>query len=277
MKKIPFILFVCIQLVSISSFAQPSIDTVPAHQTFTIESKILNEVRTMNVWIPEAYNSGLDSLPVLFMPDGGVNEDFPHVANTLAYLIQSKKIQPVILIGIENTQRRRDLTGETQNEKDKEIAPIVGGSAQFRAFINEELFTEITKRYPTKGSKGIMGESLAGLFVIETFLYTPEMFDFYIAFDPSLWWNDYNLVKTAGEKRIAFPVTKKSLWFASSGTKGIYEATDSLHNILKLKMIGNLKWEYQSMPNETHARIFRAAEEKALEWTLGFTPENKRK
>ena len=116
------------------------------------------------------------------MADGGIKEDFPHIANTLAELIKQNKIKPIILIGIENTQRRKDLSGFTTVEKDKEIAPEVGGSAQFRAFIKEELFAEITKKYRTSNKKGIISESLSGLFVTETFLQTPEMFDFYIAF-----------------------------------------------------------------------------------------------
>src|SRR5690606_1498311 len=98
------------------------------------------------------------------MPDGGVQEDFPHIANTLSELIQNKKIPPFILVGIENTERRRDLSPPTEVEKDKEIAPVVGGSAVFRAFVQNELIPEINAKYRTTNEKGIIGESLAGLF-----------------------------------------------------------------------------------------------------------------
>ena len=104
------------------------------------------------------------------MPDGGVHEDFPHIANTLAELLAAKKIPPFILAGIENTQRRRDLTGSPKVAKDKEIAPVVGESEKFLLFIQDELIPEINKRYRTTSTKGITGESLAGLFVTETFL-----------------------------------------------------------------------------------------------------------
>ena len=46
-----------------------------------------------------------------------------------------------------------DLTGFTEIEKDKEIAVVVGGSEKFRAFINDELFPEINKRYRTTNEK----------------------------------------------------------------------------------------------------------------------------
>src|SRR5690606_27601557 len=101
-------------------------DPIPTHETFTIDSKEVSELRTINIWLPEDYKTSGLSYSVLYMPDGGIQEDFPHIANTLSELIQTKKIPPFILVGIENTQRRKDLTPPTQVEKDKEIAPIVG-------------------------------------------------------------------------------------------------------------------------------------------------------
>ena len=71
-------------------------DPVPKHETFTIDSKILNEKRIINVWVPEKYSISQDSLSVLYMPDGGTKEDFPHIANTLDSLINSKKIKLVM-------------------------------------------------------------------------------------------------------------------------------------------------------------------------------------
>lgn len=265
MKAI-YSLFCFLFLISTSK-AQET-DSIPKHETFTLASKKVNETRVINVWLPSEYEKSNDSLPVLYMLDGGIKEDFPHVANTLAQLIQQNKIKPIILVGIENTQRRRDLTGETTVKKDKEIAPVVGGSKSFRAFIQEELFAEINKKYKTTSKKGILGESLAGLFITETFLLQPEMFDFYIAFDPSLWWNNTHLVKTANEHLNHFPTTKKTFWFAGSGEKSIYKSTNKLAEILKAQHISNLNWNYSPEKKEEHGTIFRATKEKALIWTL---------
>mgnify|MGYP001348813198 FL=1 len=147
---------VLLLLVIVSSWTnakQPK-DKVPSHDEFTIESKQVGETRNINVWTPPEYKTSTDSLPVMYMADGGIiDEDFPHIANTLSALIIAKKIPPMILVGIANTQRRRDLTGPTEIAKDKEIAPIVGGSEKFRAFIKEELFPEINKRYRTTKEK----------------------------------------------------------------------------------------------------------------------------
>lgn len=268
MKSIYFSLVFLLVFWTSCSNAQEYNDPIPPHETFTIQSKTLVETRTINVWVPLEYKKSKDSFPVLYMPDGGVKEDFPHIANTLSELIRSKKIQPLILVGIENTQRRRDLTGPTEVEKDKEIAPVVGGSENFRAFIKDELFEEINKRFRTTHEKGIIGESLAGLFVTETFLLYPDMFDYYIAFDPSLWWNNEYLIRNAKKYLSKFPKTPKRFWFAGSGIEDVSLTVSLLAKVLTTENMNNLKWKYSDEPKEKHSTIFRATKEKALIWTL---------
>jgi predicted alpha/beta superfamily hydrolase len=247
-------------------------DSIPAHDEFTVASKQVGETRNINVWTPPEYKTSTDSLPVMYMADGGIiDEDFPHIANTLAELIKSKSIPPMILVGIANTQRRRDLTGLTEVAQDKEIAPVVGGSEKFRAFIKEELFPEINKRYRTTNQKSIIGESLSGLFVVETFLQTPEMFDNYIAFDPSLWWNDHYLVRNAKEQLAKFPKTEKRIWFAGSSAEDIFIFTKELSAILTKENIATVKWNFSPEPKEKHNTIFRATKVKALKWTFNQT------
>lgn len=243
-------------------------DVVPLHQTFKLESNQLKEERIINVWTPKDYENSQDSLPVIYMADGGIDEDFSHIANTLEELINEHKIPAVILVGIENTQRRRDLTGFTTVAKDKEIAPEVGGSKKFRAFIKEELFKEIDKRYRTKDEKTILGESASGLFVMETFFVEPEMFANYIAFDPSLWWNNHYLVRTAQASLDQNSAVKRKLWFAGSNATDIAPYTNELATILAGNENKNLVWNYSDEPNEGHTTIFRATKKQALLWTL---------
>jgi len=264
------LLFIIIALASCSNVSQPT-DPIPEYETFKIQSKKVGEERIINVWTPPNYKNDMDSLAVMYMADGGIKEDFPHIANTLAKLLKEKKIKPLILVGIENTERRRDLTGFTEIEKDKEIAAVVGGSEKFRAFINDELFPEINKRYRTTNEKSIIGESASGLFVMETFFLTPQMFDHYIAFDPSLWWNNHYLVRTAKEHLSKFPSNEKRVWFAGSNAKDISPFTKELANILKKENKANLKWKFSDEPKEKHTTIFRATKEKAIIWTLNKT------
>lgn len=239
-------------------------DSISPHETWSIFSQHLQESRIINIWMPPQENQ--TPLPVLYLLDGGVQEDFPHIAYTVAQLIAQNSIPPLLLVGIENTQRRRDFTGFTTNKNDKTIAPEVGGSAAFRNFVQEELFVAVDKRYATT-SKSIIGESLAGLFIIETFLQAPHLFDQYIAIDPSLWWNNHYLVKNANSLLHNFP-TRKKLFFASSNTKSIKTYSNMLAKILEKKDLKNLRWKYISFPQEKHSTIFRATKEEALIWTF---------
>ena len=133
-------------------------------ETFTLQSKALSETRRINVYLPPGYAEATDKrFPVLYMPDGGLAEDFLHVAGLVQVSVGNGTMRPFVLVGIENTERRRDLTGPTQNEEDKKIAPRVGGSAAFRKFLRDELMPDIKARYRTTDETAIVGESLAGL------------------------------------------------------------------------------------------------------------------
>jgi predicted alpha/beta superfamily hydrolase len=234
-------------------------------ETFTLESKILRETRRINVYIPPAYNEAKDApRPVLYMPDGGMAEDFLHVAGLLQVSVGNGTMRPFILVGIENTERRRDMTGPTENEQDKKIAPRVGGSEAFRKFIRDELMPQVKARYRTTSETAIVGESLAGLFVIETFLLEPDLFDTYIAFDPSLWWNNQKLANGAGERLASRSELKKNLYFASSDEKELEVITQRLADTLGKKTPAGLRWHYEKMPDEKHSTIYHPAALKAF-------------
>ena len=234
-------------------------------ETFTIDSKILGETRRINVYLPPAYTESTDArLPVLYMPDGGMAEDFLHVAGLVQVSVGNKTMRPLILVGIENTQRRRDMTGPTENPDDKKIAPRVGGSQAFRAFIRQELMPQVQARYRATKETAIVGESLAGLFVVETFMLEPDLFDTYIAFDPSLWWNNQKLVNDAAQRLRARLKSEKTLYFASSDEPGIVGPTRRFAGILAKSAPPNLHWHYEPMPEEKHSTIYHPAALKAF-------------
>lgn len=240
-------------------------ETVPLviGETFTISSKVLGEVRRINVYAPPGYAESRElRLPVLYMPDGGIGEDFLHVAGLVQVSVGNGTMRPFLLVGIENTERRRDMTGPTENEEDKKIAPRVGGSEAFRKFIRTELMPSVESRYRTTGETAIVGESLAGLFVVETLLLEPDLFDTYIAFDPSLWWNHEKLLRGAGERLRARPASKATLYFASSGQMGDLAAR--LAAVLKEGAFPGLVWHHEPMPDEQHSTIYHPAALRAF-------------
>jgi predicted alpha/beta superfamily hydrolase len=223
------------------------------------------------VYLPAAYqDSATLRLPVLYMPDGGMKEDFLHVAGLLQVLTGNGGMRPFILVGIENTQRRRDMTGPTTNAEDKKIAPKVGGSATFRQFIRTELMPEVTRRYRTTTEKAIVGESLAGLFVLETMLLEPSLFDTYVAIDPSLWWNNEQLVSQAEKLQLPNGGPRKTLYVATS-SQAESPAVTRLDKTMSAKASPGFSWYYAPMPQETHATIYHPAALQAFR--MVFKPQ----
>ena len=234
-------------------------------ETFTVESKILGETRRINVYLPPVYAESTGArLPVLYMPDGGIAEDFLHVAGLVQVSVGNGTMRPFILVGIENTERRRDMTGPTENAQDKKIAPRVGESATFRAFIRRELMPRVKARYRTTDETAIVGESLAGLFVVETFLAEPDLFDTYIAFDPSLWWNNQKLVTDAAEILRQQSKLSKTLYLANSDEEMIPGVMQRFVEILSKHAPPTLRWHYEKMPDEHHSTIYHPAALKAF-------------
>jgi hypothetical protein len=120
----------------------------------------------------------------------------------------------------------------------------------------------VNARYRTTRETAIMGESLAGLFVVETFFLEPDLFDTYIAFDPSVWWNDGALVKHP-PAHLSSSGRHKSLYLASSrdDRDGL---TGRLADVIRVKAAPDVSWYYDPMPNETHATIYHPAAVLAL-------------
>jgi uncharacterized protein len=234
-------------------------------ESFVIDSQALKEKRHINVYVARAWDTPPDApLPVLYMPDGGVAEDFLHVAGLLQVSVANGTMRPFMLVGMQNTQRRRDLTGPTESTEDRKIAPVVGGASAYRAFIRDELMPEVKRRYRTTGETAIVGESLAGLFVVETYLLEPQLFDHYLAFDPSLWWNHGALPRQAAALLAKGKTGKHSLYLASSSEAGIAVEVQRLSEALEKQAPPGLQWHLEKMPEESHATIYHPAALKAF-------------
>lgn len=257
--KLALFLFVALAVPALAA-EEPA----PPHTTFTMESKAVAETRRINVYTPPGYETGSTSFPVLYMPDGGMQEDFPHLSMTIDTAIRAGEMRPLILVGIENTERRRDVTGPTEVEEDRKIAPRVGGSAAFRRFIADELMPEIGRRYRVTDETGIIGESLAGLFIVETFFLQPELFDTWIALDPSLWWNNEELVKKAGERLKARKEQRGTLYLSSSNEEGIATPTARLAELFRANPPAGLSWQYKPRPDLRHDNIYRSVSPQVL-------------
>lgn len=243
----------------------PKTESLTIGETHVLRSSIMDEQRRLNVYLPESYKQDKSAkYPVIYMLDGGVQEDFLHIVGLMQVSIANGTMRPFILVGIENTVRRRDLTGPSQNALDKQAIPNLGGSAKFREFLLKEAIPFVEQRYRVTSERALLGESLAGLFTIETMFQTPDAFQTYVAIDPSLWWNDQKLTAAFAEKLKANPALAKQLYFASSGQRGMEEVIQAFATMLEQNKPQGLQWTYEKFPAETHATIYHPAAIKAF-------------
>lgn len=276
MKGLGLGLMVWAALAGRSSTA-PAEEPMPPHETFVVQSAVLGEARRINIYKPPGTGTGTGSgdgrarFPVLYMLDGGVKEDFPHVSTAVDAAIREGALRPLILVGIENTERRRDLTPPTDVESDRKIAPRIGGSAKFRAFLSRELRPEIDRRYGVATERGIIGESLAGLFVIETLLEEPTLFQRYVALSPSLWWNNELIVKNAaGRLKTGTSLRGAFLLVAAKEDELV---TVRLADAFRSAVLPGMKFQYVPRPDLLHENIYRSL----APWVLRqvFAPDGK--
>jgi hypothetical protein len=271
----PATLLACAVLAGGGADGVQAQEPVPPHETFTIESRAVGETRRIAVYTPPGYAADADArYPVLYMPDGGVQEDFPHVAATVDAGIRAGEMRPMIVVGIENTERRRDMTGPTEVAEDRRIAPRVGGSAAFRRFIADELMPAIQGRYRVSGESAIIGESLAGLFVVETFFAQPALFDTYIALSPSLWWNGGELVAQAGGRLRTRANGPATVYLSSADEDNIAPAAARLAEAFRVNAPEQVRWRYLPRPDLTHATIYRAEAPRVLRELFAPHPPN---
>ncbi len=166
-------------------------------------SSVLQEERSYWIHLPECYDADAgQGYPVVYLLDG---DSFFHslvgIGRTLASG-KGKYLPPCIIVGVLNTDRTRDLTPTASAAgRDGKIAagaiPRGGGSEAFGKFLTEELRAVIDSAYHTNGWNMLIGHSYAGLFTLDTFLRHTDLFDTYLAIDPSLWWDQGRLVREA--------------------------------------------------------------------------------
>ncbi len=231
-------------------------------QSYRIQSKVLGQERTINIRVPQGWRKSGERYPVVYLLDGGVEQDFPHIAGIVQLGSIVGTTREMILVGIETVDRRRELAFPTTDAALLKDYPTAGHSAEFRRFIAEEVKPWVEARWPTNGEDLVMGESLAGLFVVETFLKQPGLFDCFVAISPSLWWDNGSLAKQSAALLAVQPPGERFLWLALADEQGM--GLDPLLEALRAKPPEGLRWHYDARADETHATIYHPAALTAL-------------
>ena len=133
--------------------AQPARDGEPVSiGTFRqLHSSILNEDRTLLVCLPEDYEKTAASYPVLFVLYADqIRNYFTEAVRVVDQLSSEGRIPKMIVVGVANVDRYRDLSPVEQRGTPSGIEP-------FSRFVVEELIPFIVKEYRTKDYRLLMG------------------------------------------------------------------------------------------------------------------------
>ncbi|MBC6109197.1 alpha/beta hydrolase [Pedobacter sp. CCM 8938] len=256
-----FLLPLFLLVASINSFAQ---QPFVLGQVEKINSEMLKETRTLNIYLPEGYSAdSAKTYPVIYLLDGSANEDFIHIVGLVQYLTMIEIMPKSIVVGIANVDRKRDFTFPTTVKEDLKDFPTTGKSEKFISFIEKELQPFIQKKYKTNENKTIIGQSLGGLLATEILLKKPQLFTNYMIISPSLWWDNESLLTEA--PKYLEKQTKPGLKvYLSVGAEGKVMEGDAkkLAEILNQKT--NIKLDFLPLPDENHLTILHNSIYKGL-------------
>lgn len=229
MKKLLLLTAIAACLLNCEPKKSPEINAetnnnIVVGQKAIVHSDILKEDREIWIHLPQSASNatGNDAkYPVLYLLDGDAH--FYSVTGMINQLstTNGNTITPeMIVVGITNTDRTRDLTPTHMNEMygDSLFTKSSGGGKNFLDFIEKELVPYVEKNYPATGYKTFVGHSLGGLMVIDALVERPNLFNNYVAIDPSLWWDDQELLIRASQVLSTHKYDGKALYVGIANT-----------------------------------------------------------
>ena len=291
MKKT--ILFLAFCFLANLIFAQGKEDNqnIVIGKTDSIQSKIMGEQRKIWVHVPDGANQ---KYPVVYVLDG--EGHFSSVVGMIQQLssINGNSMCPkMIVVGITNTDRTRDLT-PTHIDADLPMMDSIssktsGGGENFIAFIEKELMPHIEAKYPTAPYKMLIGHSFGGLAVIQTFTHHTDLFNSYICIDPSMWWDNQKLLKQTQRALTEKKFQGKSLYLGIANTidesidiktvqKDTSVDTKHIRSILALQAAfeknkqNGLRYQGKYYPDDTHGSAPLITEYDAMRFFFDYLP-----
>lgn len=256
-----------LSLLSLTVATPPAVGQTPTHASLSdpegepivigsihrIRSSVYGNEQTITVRLPRGYSENPKrNYPVLYSVDGGPDQDFELLAGVAAEAEHSTSFEPFILIGVKTEDRYSQLTPEMtrlplerlrENYGDR-MKP--GGAPKFRTYLERDVIPWATARYRTD-RKILTAASLGGLFVLDTFLQRPELFDDYIALTPSLWWDDGRIVDEAARQLARHGASDRRIYF-TMGDEGVGNRMgpwlDGLLRTFRTSAPKGLKWAF---------------------------------
>jgi predicted alpha/beta superfamily hydrolase len=241
------LIFAFIFFVTHPSVGQQQIASV-MHTRHTINSVTLGEERTILVRVPPGYERSSQRFPVLLMLDAHSPQN-AMMASIIEAQAFAGAMPEMILVGIQNTNRLRDLT-PTPTERVGS-----GGGDKFLDFIEKEVLPLVDKTYRTEPYRVFAGHSLGGLAVVYAMASRPHLFGGYIAASPVLHWDNNFVVKKVEETFRANKEFRKSLFISLGDEPPYLGGYNAFKDLLKKSAPNGFEYEMNHWTDEDHGSI----------------------
>lgn len=236
-----------------------------------LRSEALGEERTLNIGLPQGYDP-LDTVryPVIYLLDGSADEDFLHVVGALQFASFGwiGWQRPAIVVGIANTDRKRDLTFPTTVPEDKVQFPTTGGAEAFLRFLADELIPYVDGHFRTRADRMIIGQSLGGLFATQVLFDRPELFRRYLIVSPSIWWDQGSVLRRPVAMQ-ADPGKAPAEVFIAVGKEGRRMERDARRLYTLVRRSERVRVGFKHLPEHDHANILHQAVIDGFRWMGG--------
>lgn len=267
----------------VASSAQSRFDqAISIGRVDSIQSAHLKEQRPYLVYTPPSYRDTTTApqrYPVLYLLDGDAH--FHSVTGLIQILgtgVNGTYVVPeMIVVAIPNTKdRMRDMT-PTQTKVGFEGKPMPGletsgGMPAFLSFIRDELIPQVERTYRTLPYRVFVGHSLGGITAIQALYTMPELFQAYVAIDPSLWWDNSLLLRQAKAKMATANWNGRALYVAQANTLSPDDSVTNPHfgaitqfdAQLKTYKPAGLRYGFKYYEQDDHGSVPLLAEYDAL-------------
>lgn len=229
-------------------------EQITVGERFTITSKILGEDRTISVSLPASYSHSSQRYPVLYLTDA--QWQFDQTRSSAALLARNGLIPQMIVIGITNQDRTRDLYATRADFKsgDRVVSfPTSGNADSFLEFIEKELIPWTERHYRAASLRILAGHSAGEYFAIHAMRVKPGLFQAIIAASPWMAWDDFKELKQIAPLLETSDLNTRVLFLSSAdeGTE-MREGIEGLTAALRARTGRELRWDAASYPTEMH-------------------------
>jgi predicted alpha/beta superfamily hydrolase len=271
------------------TFASPLLmaqEQVKIPRSLVVELKAGNSelIYPLFIKLPKGYgkNTG-KKYPVIYLTDAWYA--FQIVSGATRYPMNANKMEQAIIVGIsysKGSKRDSSRVFDYTPSIAKSWRKKTGGAQQFMTFIEDTLFSYMSKNYRVDSTNNtFVGNSLGGLLGSYILLTKPKLFNNYILGSPSYWFDNkflFELEKTVAKKQLAI----NGNVFIGIGERE-NKAQESNH-----EMVADAKYFYEKMqawqqpnlrmkmlviPEANHQTAFPTTAIQGLHWLFGKNSE----